>query len=127
MIWSLITTGTLSSNADGAEAIYAFDVQEFGLTVEEVVFAVEISERSSTGARVRVHQDYGASLNHAGFITTAPDPIALTQVTGNLPTTLVGTSTLTTPYFRTSIGVSSADGHQDSVTIKLYVGGRPRR
>lgn len=126
MIGNLINAATVSSKEDGTEATYAFDVQEFGLAVDQVVFAVEITGRSSENVRVRVHQDHGASLNDAGFITTAPDPISLTTVTGNPPLTLVGTSVIPTPYFQTTLGVSSLAGAQESVTVNLYVGGRRR-
>lgn len=124
MIWRLITTGTWSSNPDGSEALHVFDVQDFGLAVSEVVFAIELAARSSTGARVRLHHDYGASANAAGFVTTAPDSIVATQLNGALPATLIGTTSMTTPFFRISLGVSSAEGQAESVTLNVYSGGR---
>lgn len=126
MTWNLIHAASMSSNEDGTEMTYALDVQEFALEVDQVVFAIEITNRSSENVRVRVHQDYGASLNDEGFIITAPDPITVTTVTGNLPMTLVGTSVIPTPYFRTTLGISSLNGAQESATLNVYVGGRRR-
>ena len=65
---------------------------------------VEVTARSSESAQVRERQDDGLSQNAAAFITTAPDVIAATPVTGNLPLTVLGAS----------------------VTVSVYVGGRRR-
>ena len=126
MIWTLIGDMTLRTGANGEETLQAFDVQDFGLLVDQVVFALEITERSSEQLRVRVHQDHAASADSAAFITTAPDPIPLTALNGDVPVTLLGTATLSTPSLRTSVGVSSAEPGEGSVTFKLYVGGRLR-
>ena len=124
MIWKMIRSGTLSTNEDGSEALYFLDVEDFGLEVAEVQFVAEIFGRSSPEVQVRVHQDHGASLEYAGYVTTATDPIRSTVVSGTLPATLLGSCTLPVPYFRTSIGVSSTAARQDSVFLTLYVGGR---
>ena len=124
MIWKMIRSGTLTSNEDGSEALYFLDVEDFGLEVAEVQFVVEVVERSSPEVQMRVHQDHGASLNYGGYVTTATDPIRATVVNGNLPTTLLGASVLPVPYFRTSIGISSTAGRQESVYAMVYVGGR---
>ena len=126
MIWNLIQEATLSSNEDGTEALHAFDVQGFGLEVDQVVVGVEVTGRSSESVQVRAHQTYGLSSNSEAFITTAPDLIAPTLVSGNLPLTLLGASVLPAPYFLTTLGVSSLNGAQESVTVSVYVGGRRR-
>ena len=126
MIWNLMHEATLSSNEDGTEAVHIFDVQGFGLEVDEVVVGVEVTARSSESVQVRVHQEYGVSQNSAAFITTAADVIATTPVTGNLPLTILGASVLPAPFFLTTLGVSSLSGTRESVTVSVYVGGRRR-
>lgn len=119
MILNLIHEATLSSNEDGTEKLYACDVQGFGLEGDEVVVGVEVARRSSEGVQVRVHQDHGVSPNVDAFITTAPDVIAGTAVTGNLPLTLLGSSVLPAPFFQTTLGVSSLSGAQQGATVSV--------
>ena len=125
-MWKLIGSGTYTTGEQGAEALYAFDVQDFGLQVDTVLFALEVEAASSGTVQVRLHEDHGASPDFEGYVTSGVDPIAATPVGEPVVQTLLGSTTLSVPYFRTSLGVSAGPGEDGSVTVRLYAGGRTR-
>jgi len=79
-MWKLIGSGTYTTGEQGAEALYAFDVQDFGLQVDTVLFALEVEAASSGTVQVRLHEDHGASPDFEGYVTSGVDPIAATPV-----------------------------------------------
>ena len=76
LIGNMIRSGTVSSNEDGCEALYL-------LGVVGVQSVAEVFERRSLEVQLRVHQHYEASLEDAGYVTTATDPIRSTVVVGS--------------------------------------------
>lgn len=125
MIWKLVASGNFSSNDDGSEALTAAEVQDFGLEVDETLFALEVPEGAAgeSMVQVRVTEAHGASLDAGAYVSNAAEAI-LSASLDTSPSTVLGSRTFSVPYFRPSIGVSSDGGARRTVYLNLWAGGR---
>ena len=126
MVWVLITSanGRFSSNSDGSERLYYFEVQDWGLQVKDVLASAILHARSSSSVKLRIHLDHGASADLNPMMSMG-DPVPSTAITGNLPKTVFGSIAGTLPYLRPAIAVSSTGATEEWVELKgLYMGGK---
>lgn len=126
MIWiKLADNFKFYSNTDATRE-YRTTMQNFGLRVKNVVYAIEILDRSSSNATIGIRHDQGASDN-LNMMVTLDTPIALATATP--PTMLKGqvgetTDDVLLPYFMPTVLAGSLSGDQ-WVVANVYVGGKP--
>lgn len=128
MIWiKLVDNFKFFSLTDDTRE-YRTSLQNFGMRVKNVIYAIEVLDRSSSNVKIGIRHDQGASDN-MNLFTELGAPIALATIASDPPTTLEGqigeaTSKVLLPYFMPVVLAGSASGNQ-WVVANIYVGGKP--
>jgi hypothetical protein len=124
MIWIQIAQNFKFFSNDGSTREYRLGLQSFGLKVKNVVYAIQVLDRSSSNAKIGIRHDQGATDN-LNIMEQADTPIAL--ATPSLLSTLKGqvgesTSDILLPFFMPVVLAGTESGEQ-SVTANIFVGG----
>ncbi|MDQ8151190.1 MAG: hypothetical protein P3A30_06360 [Gemmatimonadota bacterium] len=126
MIWiKLVDSFKFFSLSDGTKE-YRTSLQNFGIRVKNVVYAIEVLDRSHADAKIGIRHDHGASDN-LNLLVELGAPIAL--ATASPPTTVKGqigetTSAVLLPYFMPVV-LAGTDSGSQWVVANIYVGGKP--
>ena len=128
MMWIKLVDNFKFISLSGDTKEYRTSLQNFGMRVKDVVYAIEVLAVSSADAKIGIRHDHGASEN-LNILTSLGSPIALATVASDPPTLLKGqigesTSVILLPYFMPIVLAGSASGIQ-WVTANIYVGGKP--
>jgi hypothetical protein len=128
MIWIKLVDNFKFFSLSGDTREYRTTLQNFGMRVKNVVYAIEILGISSTDAKIGIRHDHGAS-EDLNMLTSLGTPIALATVAADPSPPLKGqigetTSAILLPYFMPIVLVGSASGNQ-WVIANIYVGGKP--
>lgn len=126
MIWIKLVSGFKFYSGSASTKEYRTTVQNFGLRVKDVIYAVEILDRSSSNAKIGVRHEHGASDN-VNLMVTLSTPVVLATATP--PTTVMGavgesTSSILMPHFMPIVLAGSDSGDQ-WIVANIYVGGKP--
>jgi hypothetical protein len=124
MTWLQLTTHSrFHSNADGSAKKYVLPVQDFGLQVRTVIYAVELLD-GTANAKLALYHVEGAGEDPTFFSNTlTPIPSAATGAPRKTIKGSVSGDDLL-PMFQPVVEVSSTGGSMKSVLVNVYVGGR---
>lgn len=126
MIWIKLVENFKFFGTTGDPREYRTTLQNFGLKVKNVVYAIEVLDQSSENAKIGIRHDQGASdnLNLLAPLDT-PIPVATTAVPPTLLTGQIGEGTddVLLPYFMPVVLLGSTSGAQ-WVVANIYVGGK---
>jgi hypothetical protein len=125
MIWvRIINKQRLSTAAGGTEKVYELAMQDWGLFVNKVQYAIEVHAVNGPNAQVGIRHDEAASpLSAAKRIHSNPIAVA---APADPPSTVSGATSDSTllPYFWPMLRVSSGDANAQWVEVSVYVGGK---
>lgn len=128
MQWVKVASGmTFATGAAGADKDWPLAVQDWGLKVKDVVYAVFATSSTANVEIGAVHKE-GPSMDsnyfvpHTTVITLAAPAAAPTLIRGQTNSTANGALM---PYFTPVIRVGSTGATVESFTGDVWVGGKP--
>lgn len=127
MIWIKVASGmTFATGAAGADKDWPLAVQDWGLRVKDVVYAIFSSSQTANVEIGAIHKE-GPNPDSNYFVAHST-PIAL-AVPGAAPILVKGKTDPAAgplmPYFTPVIRVGSTGATVESFTGDVYVGGKP--
>lgn len=128
MIWKDLGEFELHTGTDGSAREFTLAVQDWGMAVKEIVYAIAVQGRKSTTAQVGA-KHYHAPSGDLSLKTAHSTPIALAAAATDLPFIMIGAAAGTTtpllPYFWPTVVVDTSLGGEEWITARIWVGGKP--
>ena len=126
MIWFKLVDNFKFFCGNDTDREYRTTLQNFGLRVRNVVYAIEVLDNSGSGAKIGIRHDQGASDN-LNIMETLGLPIAVANVAA--PLVVQGqigetTSKVLLPFFMPVVLANGTTANQ-WVLATIYVGGKP--
>ena len=128
MIWKKVASGmTFSTGAAGADKDWPLAVQDWGLQVKEVIYAIFSCSQTANVEIGALHKE-GPNPDSNYFVTHST-AIALAVPAAAAPILIKGKTDAAAgplmPYFTPVVRVGSTGASVESFTGDVYVGGKP--